>query len=159
MKNVALFVLLIPRNVGVVLLRAYRAVISPLYGDVCRYYPSCSAYGLGSVQQRGLLVGSALTAWRIVRCNPWTAGGIDEVRAARHDRYRVTRFGWVVPAGMFPKAEADAAAARLAHEQEHLAAAAVAVGPDAAAVSDSHSHPADREPALSISSPTPSRKD
>ena len=67
------------------------------------------------------LVGSALTAWRIVRCNPWTAGGIDDVRAARHDRYRITTFGWVVPKGMFPKAEADAAAARLAHELEHQA--------------------------------------
>jgi uncharacterized protein len=98
MRDLLLFVLLIPRNIGVLLLRAYRAVISPLYGDVCRYHPSCSAYGLGSVQQQGLLVGSALTAWRIVRCNPWSAGGIDDVRAARHSRYRVTPFGWVVPA-------------------------------------------------------------
>ena len=71
-RDLALFIVLIPRNLGVLLLRAYRAVISPLYGDVCRYYPSCSAYGLGSVQQHGLLVGTALTAWRIVRCNPWT---------------------------------------------------------------------------------------
>ena len=98
MREVLLFVVLIPRNIGVVLIRAYRAVISPLYGDVCRYHPSCSAYGLGSVQQRGLLVGSALTAWRIVRCNPWSAGGIDDVRVAHHDRYRVTPFGWVMPA-------------------------------------------------------------
>ena len=98
MREVTLFILLIPRNVGVLLIRGYRAVISPLYGDVCRYHPSCSAYGLGSVQQRGLLVGSALTAWRIVRCNPWSPGGIDDVPAARHDRYRVTPFGWVLPA-------------------------------------------------------------
>jgi putative membrane protein insertion efficiency factor len=97
--NAALFLILIPRNIGVLLIRGYRAVISPLYGDVCRYYPSCSAYGLGSVQQRGLLVGTALTAWRIVRCNPWSRGGVDEVRAPKHDRYRVTSFGWVVPAG------------------------------------------------------------
>ena len=86
MRDLALFILLIPRNLGVLLLRGYRAAISPLYGDVCRYYPSCSAYGLGSLQQRGLVVGSALAAWRIVRCNPWTAGGFDEVRAARHGR-------------------------------------------------------------------------
>jgi len=98
MRAAMFFILLIPRNIGVLLIRGYRAVISPLYGDVCRYHPSCSAYGLGSVQQRGLLVGSALTAWRIVRCNPWSPGGIDDVRAARHDRYRVTPFGWVVPA-------------------------------------------------------------
>jgi len=98
-RDLAWFLLLIPRNLGVLLIRGYRAVISPLYGDVCRYYPSCSAYGLGSVQQRGLIVGSLLTAWRILRCNPWSAGGVDDVRAARHDRYRVTRFGWVIPAG------------------------------------------------------------
>jgi putative membrane protein insertion efficiency factor len=97
-REVGLFILLIPRNIGVLLIRAYRAVISPLYGDVCRYHPSCSAYGLGSVQQQGLLVGSVLTAWRIVRCNPWSQGGIDDVRPARHSRYRVTPFGWVLPA-------------------------------------------------------------
>lgn len=97
MHDALLFLLLIPRNIGVLLLRAYRAVISPLYGDVCRYHPSCSAYGLGSVQQHGLVVGSALTAWRIVRCNPWSAGGIDDVRPSRHHRYRVTPSGWVVP--------------------------------------------------------------
>jgi len=97
-REIALFIVLIPRNLGVLLIRAYRAVISPLYGDVCRYHPSCSAYGLGSVQQRGIIVGSALTAWRIVRCNPWSPGGIDDVRPARHSRYRVTPFGWVVPA-------------------------------------------------------------
>jgi putative membrane protein insertion efficiency factor len=98
-RDFALFVLLIPRNAGVLLLRAYRKLISPLYGDVCRYYPSCSAYGLGSVQQRGIVVGSALTAWRILRCNPWSSGGIDDVRVASHDRYRITPFGWVIPAG------------------------------------------------------------
>lgn len=116
MKNAILFAALVPRNLGVLVIRGYRAVISPLYGDVCRYYPSCSAYGLGSVQQRGLLVGSALTAWRILRCNPWTAGGIDDVRAARHSRYRVTTFGWVLPAGL---GRADAAGPRSAATAHH----------------------------------------
>jgi uncharacterized protein len=151
-RDVALFLLLLPRNLGVLLLRAYRAVISPLYGDVCRYYPSCSAYGLGSVQQRGLIVGSALTAWRILRCNPWAAGGIDDVRPARHDRYRITSFGWVVPKGMFPRAEADAAAARRAHELEHRYS-------DVAVAHRSSLRPFAAEPAPSTSSPTLSRKD
>jgi putative membrane protein insertion efficiency factor len=121
MRTAALFVLLIPRNLGVLLIRGYRAVISPLYGDVCRYYPSCSAYGLGSVQQRGLVVGSALTAWRILRCNPWTAGGIDDVRAAKHGRYRITPFGWVVPVGAAVSTEvsADADLRRQADPHEH----------------------------------------
>lgn len=154
MRDIALFVGLIPRNLGVLLLRGYRAAISPLYGDVCRYYPSCSAYGLGSVQQRGLLIGSVLTAWRILRCNPWTAGGIDDVRPARHDRYRTTTFGWVVPTGMFPKAEADAAASRLAHEQAHQQNGGDANG----VVLSPIPHRLDAEPALTIS-PALSRKD
>jgi len=115
-KNAVLFAALIPRNAGVLLIRGYRAAISPLYGDVCRYYPSCSAYGVGSVQQRGLVIGSALTAWRILRCNPWTAGGIDDVRAAKHSRYRVTRFGWVIPAGWAGPA---ASAVRPSPNHEH----------------------------------------
>ena len=153
MRDLALFLLLLPRNAGVLLLRAYRKLVSPLYGDVCRYYPSCSAYGLGSVQQQGLLVGSALTAWRIVRCNPWTAGGVDDARAARHDRYRITTFGWVVPKGMFPKAEADAAAARLAHELEHQATT------DAGVARHSHLRPVTAESAHTNTSPILSRKD
>jgi putative membrane protein insertion efficiency factor len=89
--------LLLPRNVVVLLLRVYRAVISPLYGDVCRYYPSCSRYGLEAVQEHGVLVGGALTAARICRCNPWAAGGVDDVPLRRVRRYRLTDFGFVVP--------------------------------------------------------------
>ena len=123
MRTAAFFVLLLPRNLGVLLIRGYRAVISPLYGDVCRYYPSCSAYGLGSVQQRGFIVGTALTAWRILRCNPWSAGGIDDVRVAKHGRYRVTAFGWVVPAGAGATTDVPAEAHdhREANAHEHAA--------------------------------------
>ena len=69
----------IPRNVAITFILAWRKLISPLYGDVCRYYPSCSAYGLGSIQQHGIIYGSALTIWRILRCNPFSKGGVDEV--------------------------------------------------------------------------------
>jgi putative membrane protein insertion efficiency factor len=88
--------LLAPRNVVVVLLRGYRAGISPLYGDVCRYYPSCSAYALGAIQEHGVVVGSALAARRIARCHPWAAGGVDDVPQKKNRRYRVTPFGFVV---------------------------------------------------------------
>ena len=71
---------LAPRNLLILLVKGYRKLISPLYGDVCRYYPTCSAYGLGQFQQRGVLFGSALTAWRILRCNPWAQGGVDQVK-------------------------------------------------------------------------------
>ncbi|MEF2976381.1 membrane protein insertion efficiency factor YidD [Subtercola sp. YIM 133946] len=87
---------LVPRNIAVLLLRGYRAVISPLYGDVCRYYPSCSSYTLQAIQQRGLVLGVLLGSFRIVRCNPWSAGGVDDVTPARHTHFRVTRFGFVV---------------------------------------------------------------
>jgi putative membrane protein insertion efficiency factor len=89
-------VLLVPRNIAVLVLRAYRAVISPLYGDVCRYYPSCSAYALQAIQQHGVFVGSYLGIRRILRCHPWAAGGVDDVPPARKPRYRVTPFGFVV---------------------------------------------------------------
>jgi putative membrane protein insertion efficiency factor len=87
---------LVPRNIAVLILRGYRAAISPLYGDVCRYYPSCSHYALTAIQDRGLVVGSALAAWRLARCHPWAAGGIDDVPLKRVQRYRVTAFGFVV---------------------------------------------------------------
>lgn len=92
----ATFVMLLPRNACVAILRAYRAVISPLYGDVCRYYPSCSAYTLGVIQQHGVLKGTALGSWRLLRCNPWSPGGVDDVPERRVPRYRITDFGFVV---------------------------------------------------------------
>ncbi|TLP80085.1 membrane protein insertion efficiency factor YidD [Nesterenkonia sphaerica] len=57
----------------------WRKVVSPLYGQVCSFYPSCSAYGLEAVTVHGLLKGSVLTAWRVLRCNPFTGGGVDHV--------------------------------------------------------------------------------
>ncbi|MGO4690473.1 membrane protein insertion efficiency factor YidD [Glaciibacter sp. 2TAF33] len=96
MKTVISNLILLPRNIGVILLRAYRAFVSPLYGDVCRYYPSCSAYALGAVQEHGLVIGSALAARRLARCHPWAEGGVDDVPLKRMRRYSVTRFGFVV---------------------------------------------------------------
>lgn len=61
------------------LLKVYRLVISPLYGDVCRYYPSCSAYALGCVERHGAIRGSWYTVRRLLRCHPWAAGGYDPV--------------------------------------------------------------------------------
>lgn len=61
------------------LLKVYRAVISPLYGPVCRYYPSCSAYALEAVRVHGSIKGSWLAARRLGRCHPWAAGGYDPV--------------------------------------------------------------------------------
>lgn len=96
MKRTLLFVALLPRNICVPILRVYRAVISPLYGDVCRYYPSCSAYALQAIQQYGVIRGIWMGSKRIARCHPWAAGGVDDVPVRQTPRYRVTPFGFVI---------------------------------------------------------------
>lgn len=88
----------LPRNACVLLLRGYRAAVSPLYGQVCRYYPSCSAYALGAIQNHGVIKGIALGSWRIARCHPWAKGGIDDVPERRHGQLHLTDFGFVTPA-------------------------------------------------------------
>jgi putative membrane protein insertion efficiency factor len=59
----------------------------------CRYYPSCSTYAVGALRVHGPLRGSALAAWRLLRCHPWSAGGIDHVppRVPRRTTMRATR--------------------------------------------------------------------
>ena len=96
MNRATAFVLLAPRNACVLILKGYRAVISPLYGDVCRYYPSCSHYAMQAIQQHGVVRGSWLGTRRIARCHPWAEGGIDDVPERSHHRYSITRFGFVV---------------------------------------------------------------
>ena len=63
------------------LIRAYQILFSPRIGQVCRYYPTCSHYGLEAVKVHGAGKGSLLTTWRVLRCHPWAAGGIDKVPA------------------------------------------------------------------------------
>ena len=66
----------------VAVLRVYRLLVSPLYGEVCRYYPSCSQYALTAVQTRGTARGTVLAVRRLARCHPWAAGGVDHVPPA-----------------------------------------------------------------------------
>jgi putative membrane protein insertion efficiency factor len=63
--------------------RLWRAVISPLYGDVCKYYPTCSAYGLEALRLHGAIKGSYLTITRLARCHPWAKGGFDPVPGSK----------------------------------------------------------------------------
>jgi uncharacterized protein len=90
---------LLPRNTVLALLHGYRATISHVYGDVCKYYPSCSAYAVGAVQQHGVIKGAALAAARLARCHPWARGGEDDVPPHRAYRYELTPHGFVVPPG------------------------------------------------------------
>ena len=67
-------------------LKAYRMFISPLYGQVCRFYPSCSAYALEAVERHGAVRGSWLAMRRLIRCHPWNPGGYDPVPPTDVDR-------------------------------------------------------------------------
>ena len=67
------------KYVLMVMIRGYQRVVSPWLGPVCRYYPSCSHYGYEAISVHGAAKGSVLTAWRILRCNPWSSGGVDLV--------------------------------------------------------------------------------
>ncbi len=63
-------------------IRLWRLIISPLYGDVCKFYPTCSSYGLTAVETHGAVKGSWLIVRRLVRCHPWSMGGYDPVPGA-----------------------------------------------------------------------------
>ena len=61
------------------LITGYRLTISPILPPTCRYHPSCSAYGLAAMRTHGAVKGTFLTGWRLMRCNPWSQGGVDPV--------------------------------------------------------------------------------
>ena len=62
------------------LIRFYRKYLSPLKRrPCCRFVPTCSAYALEAFQKRGFFVGMILSVWRVLRCNPYCAGGYDPV--------------------------------------------------------------------------------
>lgn len=61
------------------LIRTYQAVVSPWVTQQCKYHPSCSAYGLEAVRAHGAIHGTTLAVTRVLRCNPWSDGGVDYV--------------------------------------------------------------------------------
>ncbi|MCD7884110.1 MAG: membrane protein insertion efficiency factor YidD [Lachnospiraceae bacterium] len=61
------------------MIRFYQKYLSPLKRTRCPYTPTCSQYGLEAIQKYGALKGSAMAAWRIMRCNPFSRGGYDPV--------------------------------------------------------------------------------
>ena len=69
------------RRIATAPIELYRRVISPALPARCRYHPTCSAYGAQAIREFGILRGLVLAAWRVLRCNPWSHGGIDPVAA------------------------------------------------------------------------------
>ena len=65
-------------------IRAYRYLLKPWWGNQCRFTPSCSEYAMGAIENHGALHGSWLATRRICRCHPWHAGGIDPVPGTHH---------------------------------------------------------------------------
>ena len=64
-------------------IRLYQRVVSPLLGPRCRYHPTCSAYAVDAIRDFGILRGAVLAAWRVLRCNPWSLGGVDRAEDQR----------------------------------------------------------------------------
>ncbi len=85
-KKVIIFLSTLPRKPILWLIKIYQNTISPDHGlfkamfpdGYCKYYPTCSEYGYQVIEKYGLFIGIPKTAWRILRCNPWSKGGIDK---------------------------------------------------------------------------------
>ncbi len=90
------------RALLLLLIRAYRRVVSPFYGQVCKYHPSCSAYALDAVETHGAARGSLLAGWRVLRCNPFSHGGYDPVPPAGRWRTPADPGASADPAGPVP---------------------------------------------------------
>ncbi len=67
----------LPRAIVLAPVRFYQRAISPVLPQRCKYHPSCSQYAVTAIRQFGILRGLVLAAWRLLRCNPWSHGGVD----------------------------------------------------------------------------------
>ena len=65
------------RAVLIAPIRAYQKVISPMFPRRCKYHPTCSQYAVDAIREFGVARGMVLASWRLLRCNPWSHGGVD----------------------------------------------------------------------------------
>jgi putative membrane protein insertion efficiency factor len=72
-------------------IRLYQRWISPAFAPRCRYYPTCSAYAVEAIRELGPIRGLILAGWRLLRCNPFSHGGVDELADRRLFRNTPTR--------------------------------------------------------------------
>lgn len=73
------FIVNLPANVMILLIRVYQCTLSPFIGRNCRYTPTCSNYGIQAIRKYGAIKGGWLTIKRIASCNPWGGSGYDPV--------------------------------------------------------------------------------
>ena len=92
----------LPQAGLILLIKAYRLLLSPSLGSACRFEPSCSAYGLEALERHGAVAGSGLTLWRLARCHPWCDGGHDPVPAAPKRTTFPLFSRWVTPVTQNP---------------------------------------------------------
>lgn len=66
------------RTVAIAPIRLYQLLVSPLLpADTCKFHPTCSEYAVLAIRKRGVVRGVPLAVWRLLRCHPWSAGGVD----------------------------------------------------------------------------------
>lgn len=82
------YLLHLPKIAVIALIRLYQKTLSFDHSPLktmyphgfCRFYPTCSQYGVEAIEKYGIIKGGAMTCWRILRCNPWNKGGNDPVK-------------------------------------------------------------------------------
>ena len=76
------------KSLTLALIRLYQATLSPDHGwfkaahphGRCRFYPTCSEYAYQAIERKGVIQGAGLALWRVLKCNPWHQGGIDQIK-------------------------------------------------------------------------------
>lgn len=79
----------IATEVLLMFLRAYKWALSPMLAPACRYVPTCSEYAIEAVERHGVLRGSAMAVWRLLRCHPFASAGFDPVPIGNGDRVQI----------------------------------------------------------------------
>jgi hypothetical protein len=70
-------------RVLIAFIRVYQFLLSPMLGQRCKFYPTCSNYAIEALRVHGAVRGAGLATWRVMRCNPFSNGGVDPVPPRR----------------------------------------------------------------------------
>ena len=68
------------KNIAIKTIKLYQTLISPLYPPCCKFYPTCSNYAIEAIKKLGFIKGSFFSIYRILRCNPFSKGGVDRIK-------------------------------------------------------------------------------